>query len=164
MLLFVAPGTPHNTLPVEVDGVRTRIIETADERATGVLSADEAQQFAPQATTAAISSLSASEFARGKATHAAHVDEWMKQPGVQGFGVSSSADSAGEAALIIYLIRGAAHNPIPVTIDGLRTRVRESSRFRAGRDGSLPQRGCAVNSTKTAAFSPASSLAPKLAN
>jgi len=164
VILFVAPGTPHNSLPVEVDGVRTRIIETTDERAVGVLSADEAQQFMPQATATAISSLSAAEFARGKAAHAAHVDEWMQQPGVQGFGVSSSADSAGEAALIIYLIRGAAHNPIPLTIDGVRTRVRESSRFRAGRDGAMPQRGCAVNPAKTAAFSRAPSLAPKLAN
>jgi hypothetical protein len=77
--------------------------------------------------------------------------------------VSSSADSAGEAALIIYLIRGAAHNnPIPVTIDGVRTRVRESSRFRADRDGTLPQRGCAVNPAKTAAISQALSVAPKL--
>lgn len=162
IILLVAPGTPHNTLPVEVDGVRTRIIETADERATGVLSADEAQQFAPQADVTTISSLSAAEVARGKAAHAAHVDEWMKQPGVQGFGVSSSADSAGEAALIIYLIRGAAHNLIPATIDGLRTRVRESGRFRAGRDGSLPQRGCAVDPAKTAAISQTLSLAPKL--
>ena len=154
VLLFVAPGTPHNTLPVELDGVRTRVIETADEE----------QQFAAQVSASEIRSLSAGEFARGKAAHAAHVAEWMKQPGVQRFGVSSSADSAGEAALIIYLIRGAAHNPIPVTIDGLRTRVRESTRFRAGRDGSMPQRGCVVNPPKTTAFSPASSLAAKLAN
>lgn len=151
VLLFVAPGTPHSTLPVEVDGVRTRIIESANEAATGILSAEEAQQFAPQPAATVISSLSASQFARAKATHAAHVDEWMKQPGVQGFGVSSSADSPGDAALIIYLIRGAAHDPIPITIDGLRTRVRESSRFRAGRDGSAPQRACAEGPARTAA-------------
>jgi hypothetical protein len=56
----------------------------------------------------------------------------MSQPGVQGVGISSSLDAPGEAALMIFLLRGAAHNPIPPVIDGLRTRVRESSQFRAG--------------------------------
>jgi len=32
----------------------------------------------------------------------------------------------------IFLIRGVAHPPIPQQIDGLRTRLLESSRFRAG--------------------------------
>lgn len=158
VLLFVAPGTLHSTLPVEVDGVRTRIIESANEAATGILGSEEAQQFAPEPAATVINSLSAAEFARAKAAHAADVDEWMKQPGVQGFGVSSSGDSPGEAALIVYLIRGTAHNPIPITIDGLRTRVRESSRFLAGRDGSAPQRGCSVGPARTAAPARTSSL------
>jgi len=46
------------------------------------------------------------ELERAKAVHAAHVDEWMKQPGVQGVGITSSADAPGEAALMIYLVRG----------------------------------------------------------
>jgi len=33
---------------------------------------------------------------------------------------------------MIFVIRGVAHDPIPPVIDGLRTRVRESSPFRAG--------------------------------
>ena len=33
------------------------------------------------------------------------------------------------AALMIFVIRGVEHAPIPAMIDGLRTRVRESSRF-----------------------------------
>ena len=47
-------------------------------------------------------------------------------------GITSSADSPREAALMIFLERGVSHEPIPPVIDGLRTRVRESSRFRAG--------------------------------
>jgi hypothetical protein len=46
------------------------------------------------------------------------------------------------------LIRGVAHNPIPPVIDGLRTRVRESSRFRAGFSGAQAQRGCSLPSGK----------------
>jgi hypothetical protein len=61
---------------------------------------------------------------------------------VQGVGISSSMDSPGEAALMIYLIHGTAHNPIPPVIDGVRTRLRESGRFRAGWKGGRPPAGC----------------------
>jgi len=82
--------------------------------------------------------------ARAKAVHAANVDEWMRKPGVQGFGITSSADAPGEAALMIFLIRGAPHPAIPPVIDGVRTRVRESSRFTAGFGDTRPQHGCTV--------------------
>jgi len=72
------------------------------------------------------------------------VKELMKQSGVQGVGIGSSVDAPGEAALVLFLIRGAPHEPIPPVIDGLRTRVRESSRFRAGFGDAQPQRGCSL--------------------
>jgi hypothetical protein len=150
VLIFVAPGTVHNTLPAQLDGVRTRIVETNNESARGILSADDAQSFAPQPATFSLASLSAEETARGKAAHAANVAAQMKQPGVQGFGVTSSADSPGEAALMIFLIRGAAHDAIPVMIDGVRTRVRESSRFHAGLDGLQHASVCSNHTAKSA--------------
>jgi hypothetical protein len=88
----------------------------------------------------------------------------MKQPGVQGFGITSSADSSGEAALMIFLIRGAAHNAIPAVIDGVRTRVRESSRFHAGLDGLRPGGGCSVRTAKSAAIGAAPNVPSKKAN
>jgi hypothetical protein len=45
---------------------------------------------------------------------------------------------------MVYLIRGEKHNAIPAVIDGLRTRVRETSRFTAGRRGQEPEQGCRV--------------------
>jgi hypothetical protein len=66
----------------------------------------------------------------------------MKQAGVQGVGIGSSIDSPGEAALMIFTVRGVPHDPIPAVIDGLRTRVRESSRFRAGTVGINVPRSC----------------------
>jgi len=63
---------------------------------------------------------------------------------VQGVGITSSVDSPGDAALMIFLIRGVAHPAIPPLIDGLRTRVRESTRFRAGFGDAQPKRGCSV--------------------
>ena len=89
-----------------------------------------------------------SEVERAKAAQTAHVNDLMKQSGVQGVGISSSLDSPGEAALMIFLIRGVAHDPIPPVIDGVRTRVRESSRFRAGSGDTQPRRVCSVPVTK----------------
>jgi hypothetical protein len=94
--------------------------------------------------TFAVGALDKTEVERAKAAHAAHVDELMKEPGVQGVGITSSADAPGEAALMIYLIRGERHNAIPAVIDGVRTRVRETSRFTAGRRGQEPVQGCRV--------------------
>jgi hypothetical protein len=128
------------------------------------LNAEDAQWLAPRQAAFAVTSLSAEETARAKAAHAALADEWMKQPGVQGFGVSSSADSSGEAALMIFLIRGAAHDAIPAVIDGVRTRVRESSRFHAGLDGLRPGGGCPLRTAKTSELRTESSAQSKKAN
>jgi len=84
------------------------------------------------------------EMQRAKVVHAAHAKDLMGQPGVQGVGITSSMDSPGEAALMIFVIRGVAHPQIPAVIDGLRTRVRESSRFRAGYRGLESRRACAL--------------------
>jgi hypothetical protein len=164
VLIFVMPGTAHGTLPVQLDGVRTRIVETTSESARGILNAEESQSLAPQQATFSVTSLSAEETARARAAHRANVAAWMNQPGVQGFGVASSADSPGEAALMIFLIRGAAHEAIPTVIDGVRTRVRESSRFHAGLDGLRPGRGCSVPAAKPAQPGVASSAPSKKAN
>ena len=88
--------------------------------------------------------ISDGEFSRAKVVHTARVEELMKQSGVQGVGIGSSVDAPGEAALVLFLIRGAPHDPIPPVIDGLRTRVRESSRFRAGFGDAHAQRGCTI--------------------
>jgi hypothetical protein len=70
------------------------------------------------------------------------------QPGVQGVGISSSLDAPGEAALMIFLVRGAAHHPISPVIDGLRMR-RESSRFRAGAGDASSRGACTLPASKT---------------
>jgi hypothetical protein len=151
VLIFVRLGTVHTTLPAQLDGVRTRIVDTTSESARGILNSEDTQSFASEQPAFAVTSLPTAEIVRAKAAHSASVAAWMKQPGVQGFGVASSVDSPGEAALMIFLIRGAVHNSIPPVIDGVRTRVRESSRFHAGLDGLRPVRGCSVPTSKNAA-------------
>jgi hypothetical protein len=62
---------------------------------------------------------------------------------------------------MIFTIRGVPHDPIPAVIDGLRTRVRESSRFRAGTTGPQVQRACKVAPAKAAAKTAAVNAAIK---
>ena len=153
ILLFVNKGQPRANLPAQIEGVRTRIVEGEAFERRGSLSAEDSAALEQAAVPAQmVYPISDVEFVRAKVVHAAHADEWMKKSGVQGVGIGSSADSPGEAALVIFLIRGAAHEAIPPEIDGLRTRVRESSRFRAGFGNLKVRRGCspaAVKNTKS---------------
>ena len=145
IVFFVTKGQAHTDIPAQVDGVRTRIVEGDLFAHRGAISAaDTAVNEQSVAPPQAIYSISQAEYERARVVHAAHADAIMQQPGVQGVGISSSADSPGEAALMIFLIRGATHEAIPPVIDGLRTRVRESSRFRAGYRGGQERRVCTV--------------------
>jgi hypothetical protein len=157
ILFFVTQGESRTNLPTQVDGVRTRIIEQPLFAKRGAISAEDSAMLEKSvATPQLVYSVSDAEMARAKVVHAAHVEALMKQAGVQGVGIGSSVDSPGEAVLMIFTIRGVPQDPIPAVIDGVRTRVRESSRFRAGSAGSEVQRACklppAKASTKTAAI------------
>jgi hypothetical protein len=150
VLLVVNPGQEPAPLPATIEGVGTRIVAIAGTAPHGILEFEEASRILPAQDAFAVSALESTEVERAKVVHAARVDEWMKQPGVQGVGITSSADSPGEAALMIYLVRGEKHNAIPAVIDGLRTRVRETSRFTAGRRGQEPENGCKIPAEKAA--------------
>jgi len=150
VLLVVDPGQPRTELPAMLEGIRTRIVQGGTETPRGVLDEAQSAQLAPSEEIFSVSSLSTDQVMHAKAVHAAHVDEWMKKPGVQGFGITSSADAPGEAALMIFLVRGVAHGPIPPVIDGLRTRIRESSPFRAGFSDAPTQHGCSMPAKRKA--------------
>jgi hypothetical protein len=146
ILLFVTKSQPRTGIPDVVEGIRTRIIEEDVFAQRGVLSAEQSEALEQSAPAPHIVYLiSESEFARAKAVYVAHADEWMNKAGVQGVGIGSSVDSPGEATLVIFLIRGATHEPIPPVIEGLRTRIRESSRFRAGFGDEQPRRSCSMS-------------------
>ena len=150
---FVTRGAARTGIPAEVGGVRTRIVE-GDlflHRGAAISAADSAANERSAAAPRLVYSISATEMERANAVHAAHAKELMKVAGVQGVGVTSSVDSPGEAALMIFVIRGVERGAIPAVIDGVRTRVRESSRFRAGFRGaeaSRAQKACYVPGAK----------------
>jgi len=132
--------------------VATRIVAMAGAAPRGILEFEEASRTLPVQDAFAVNALAPAELDRAKAVHATHANEWMMQPGVQGVGITSSVDAPGEAALMIYLVRGEKHNAVPAVIDGLRTRVRETSRFTAGRRGQEPEQGCKIPAEKSATF------------
>jgi hypothetical protein len=151
VVFFVTKGMAHAAIPAVVDGIRTRVVEGELFARRGAISAaDSAANELSAAPPQAIYSISEEEYARAKVVHAAHVDQWTKQAGVQGVGITSSVDFPGEAALMIFVVRGAEHAAIPPVIDGLRTRVRESTHFRAG-NGWQERRACRVPATKAVA-------------
>jgi hypothetical protein len=162
ILFFVTKGQRRTKIPAQVDGIRTRIVEGDLFPRRGVISAadsalNEQSAEAPQA----VYPVSQAEFRRAKVVHALHVTELMQQPGVQGVGITSSVDSPGEAALMIFLIRGVEHNEIPPVLDGLRTRVRESSAFRGGRGAVEPHGACVLPARKAAEKLPTPSARAK---
>jgi hypothetical protein len=156
ILFFVTAGQPRTNIPAQVDGVRTRIVEGTLFARRGALSAEESAELEQSVAAAPeVYPISEAELARAKQVHEMHAQEQMSQPGVQGVGISSSLDAPGQAALMIFLVRGVAHNPIPPVIDGLRTRVRESSRFRAGAGDASSRGACTLPASKTLPKKPA---------
>ena len=143
IILFVTKGQQRTTIPPEFDGVRTRVVEGDLFGRSGILSVQESRDLERQTPSAdQVYPISDAELQRARAVHAAHSSEQLNQAGVQGVGISSSLDAPGEAALMIFLVRGASHNPVPPVIDGVRTRIRESSRFKAGVSDAAPAKPC----------------------
>jgi hypothetical protein len=132
VLVVVGRGAPRGDIPASIDGVPTRIVEVDAVRSRGLLTAAESELvertgFGPRIA----SPVSESEVERARAVHRARAAGLMKQPGIQAVGISSSADAPGEAALLVFVLKGVPHDPVPTVLDGLRTRVRETARFRA---------------------------------
>jgi hypothetical protein len=111
-LVIQVSATPKTPIPAVMDGVRTKIVSQNTGRGQApVLAAGDIDQ------TIAV-----------KESHAAAL---MSQPGIQGVGVGRSSDNPSETAVVIYVISGQDHPPIPQLLDGVRTKIVEGGRFRA---------------------------------
>ena len=139
VMVFVQRGVTRNPIPAEIDGVRTRIIERDTFPVRGSLSHAESQQLAAQSPTAPVPSSLVRSAIATKQKNAAQL---MTDPAIQGVGVGASLDSPGDPAIMIYVLKGKPHNPIPITIDGIRTRVKETNGFRAGFGRTAIGKGC----------------------
>jgi hypothetical protein len=145
ILLFVNSRGSLAGLPRSINGVSTRVIQAQSWASHGNLTSEESAQLLTNvADPLVVYTLRSGELERAKAVQKAHQAEYLRQPGVLGVGITSSVDAPGEAALLIYVNHGASVSGVPAEIDGLRTRVRETSRFVAGRDGNNTSHGCRV--------------------
>ncbi len=111
-LVIHLASAPHALIPPVIDGVRTRVIM---DEASGML----------------LPEIGPVQVDRATAVKEAHVAEFMGQSGIQGVGVSVSADNPAETAVSIYIVKGQSHPTIPAVIDGVRTRIFEGERFKA---------------------------------
>jgi hypothetical protein len=162
MLVFLPQGASHDGVPAEVDGVRTRIVETDASSVHGALTQEQATQLTALSEQPQSITLTADQVTSATAVKEKHVASLMADKSVLGVGVALSLDSPGDPAIMIYVQKGQSHSAIPVTIDGVRTRIKETTPFIAGvaRPRKTPA-GCPVNGApaKAPATSPKSSAA-----
>lgn len=111
-LLIHVSGNTIPRVPPTIDGVRTRLVFDTKVNQT-------------------VPSVAKEKVDQAMTVKEANVSGLINQPGIQGVGVSLSMDNPTEAAISIYLLKGAAHPAIPALIDGVRTRVFVSERFKA---------------------------------
>jgi hypothetical protein len=146
VLLFVDNGGVAAGMPHSLNGVPTRIIEGDAWAYRGLLNDKETHQLLQTvAEPQLMYELLPGQMQKARAVQAAHVAELLKQPGVLGVGISASVDAPGEAALLIYLKHGTSIESIPAEIDGVRTRLRETGPFMAGKSDNEPAPSCRVS-------------------
>jgi hypothetical protein len=131
VMIFVAPGASHTGIPTTIDGVRTRLVESNSTTAHGPLTQEQTAELASQSAQAQSITISDAAIAQTKSIKEQHAASLMSDPAVIGVGVSASLDSPGDPALMIYVLKGKARGAIPATIDGVRTRIKETGPFRA---------------------------------
>ena len=85
----------------------------------------------PAGAAAPLAALSPAEFHRALTAKEGHWQELFRDAAVQGVGVGADPANPTQGAVIIYVEQGRAHGPIPTELDGVKTVVVLSDRFRA---------------------------------
>lgn len=153
ILIFASPGASHANIPAEIEGMRTRVIETGNAAAQGAVSQEQSAQLAAESAAAQAAEIPASAIENARQIKEKHIAELMSDPAVIGVGVGASFDSPSEPAIGIFVLKNKAHKPIPATIDGVRTRIKETSPFRAI-DHSPNPAGCSARKPSRVAVTP----------
>lgn len=85
--------------------------------------------------------ISGPEFDRALNAKEAHWQELFQDDAIQGVGVGADPENPGQGAVVIYVEQGRAHGPIPTEIDGVKTVVVMTDRFRATGWNETTERG-----------------------
>jgi hypothetical protein len=113
-------GVAHNPMPAEIGGVRTKVIPLQASGTAPELSS-------PRVTQA----LSLTEISHSAVVKDKYADALLHEPSVIGVGVGASLDAPGESAVVVYMERGMPPAAIPALLDGRRTRLITTDRFRS---------------------------------
>ncbi len=122
IVIYVDKRTAHAPIPAVVGGVRTKVILT--DRLQAAPSGEPTQSQTELA-------LANSEVTRAAAVEEKHAVSLMSDPAVIGVGVGRSADEPSSAALVIYVDENKPVRAIPAALDGVRTKVIRTDRFRS---------------------------------
>src|SRR5437660_4982725 len=124
LVLYGDREKTHAPIPVQIDGVRTKVIATDRFHATS--DQEQAANMSPPEEA-----LSDAEVARATGVKEKHANRLMSDSAILGVGVGRSTDDRSQAALVIYVDKDVSSNPIPAPIHGVRTKVIRTDRFRA---------------------------------
>ena len=144
LLVFVPTGASTTNIPAEVNGVRTRIVESGTSLRGSLSQAQTAGLTTAQFSAPAIQ-LTGAPIENAIAVKDKHVADLMSHESVKGVGVAASLDAPGDPAIIIYVMKGASRDFIPAAIDGVRTRIKETTGFKAGVSRPVRASSCALN-------------------
>lgn len=132
VVLFIRKGQLLvRPIPHTVAGVPTRVIAVDSVPKSGLLDQQTTEAFVKAAGPLPAGNPTAQDLAAAKIVKDKYAASLMKQPGILGVGVTSSLDNPSEAAIMVYVEEGKPHNPIPLELDGIRVRVKPTSKFRA---------------------------------
>jgi len=110
-LVIHVNGAPNAPIPLQINGVRTRVVY------------DSGGQTQPL--------LAAQDFDRGMALKDNYSKAMLGKQGVYGVGIGMSEDNPPEPALVFFVDPTAGHPPFPAVIEGMRTKIIEDTPFRA---------------------------------
>ena len=101
LVVFMRKGISHDSIPAELDGVRTRIVDMGEGESAapgGLLDPGPSAQLISRAGHAAPASLPAGTVQAAIAIKENRAPALMGDPAIQAVGVGVSADDPGEAA------------------------------------------------------------------
>lgn len=118
-------------IPAQVDGVRTKIVQSSEPTSSSQIQTRQVQVAAP---------LEDAEIARGRSAKV-HAEDLMANHDIIGVGVGASNDSPGESAVVVFVEQGKSV-AIPALIDGVRTRIIPTDPFRTFKWGKSTVKAC----------------------
>jgi hypothetical protein len=123
---------PRIPIPAQIDGVRTKVIPGSEFRP---------EQTTSQQRLAVLPGVSDAEVSRARTAKQRHADELMSNPAILGVGVGASSDNTSEGAVVVFVEQGKSV-AVPADLDGTRTRVIVTDRFRTYDWGTKTVKAC----------------------